>query len=274
MTYYVTSKANWYAFSQAERDAGAPNTNFVENRRGRQIEKDERFWVVAALMAVFEDNARRIDELSALLTKCLGTQPPFPGFSAWGDALGSDPKLYFEANLASPPDYRRDLQQHLEEHLLEIPYIQQAAKSRGTRLEGPTKIDALLIAPDTGFNVLFEAKVMSDTSCQIEFDARRNQIARIIDVMLEPPSKRVLAPMNARDPAKSCFALITPSLFKKYPESRFYGWLMGEYQNNTDLSRHLAHRSPEELEGVPSRLGWLTWEEFNGVHPRACRWLP
>ncbi len=36
-----------------------------------------------------------------------------------------------------------------------------------------------------GVAVLFEAKVLSDISCRIEYDATRNQIARTIDVMLE-----------------------------------------------------------------------------------------
>jgi hypothetical protein len=25
---------------------------------------------------------------------------------------------------------------------------------------------------------------------------------------------------------------------------------------------------------VPQRLGWLTWEDCNQLHPGACPWLP
>ena len=202
LAYYLSSKANRDAFVQTEKDAGVPTTNFTLMRRGRQMEKDERFWIVAALMALFEQADNPINAFSALLTKCFGSIPPMAAFDTWADALGTERelKLFFEANLASPISYRLDLQQNPEDHLLAIPYIREASESRRSRLEGRTKVGRLegptkvenvrLIAPGTGFTVLFEAKVMSDVSCQIEFDTRRNQLARNIDVMLEPPSSR------------------------------------------------------------------------------------
>jgi hypothetical protein len=36
------------------------------------------------------------------------------------------------------------------------------AAQGGHALEGATKVDAMLIAPETGFAVLFEAKVLAD----------------------------------------------------------------------------------------------------------------
>src|SRR5260221_5951050 len=68
-------------------------------------------------------------------------------------------------------------------HILETASNAEAA---GHALEGATKADAVLIAPKTGFAVLFEAKVLADASGGIGFDLLRNQIARSIDAMLEP----------------------------------------------------------------------------------------
>jgi len=87
--------------------------------------------------------------------------------------------------------------------------LREAGKRRGMRLEGATKVDAVLLAPDTGFAVLFEAKVLADVSGGVEFDVLRNQIARNIDVMLEP-NPRVMCPLNQRNPDRSCFVLLTP----------------------------------------------------------------
>ena len=167
LTHYLDSTANHRSFIAANAGADAPISDLTLIRRGRQIEKDERFWVVAALMAIFQSAEARIDEFSALLTKCFGMKPPVADFDSWRDALGRDLQLYFEVNLASPKDYRVELQKHLEDHLLDIPYIREAALTRGERLEGATKVDAILIAKDTGFNVLFEAKVLSDTWCKL-----------------------------------------------------------------------------------------------------------
>jgi hypothetical protein len=44
---------------------------------------------------------------------------------------------------------------------------------------------AILLAPKTGVAVIFEAKVLSDVSTQVTFDAARNQLARTIDAMPE-----------------------------------------------------------------------------------------
>ena len=41
-----------------------------------------------------------------------------------------------------------------------------------------------MLINENGFSVLIEAKVMSDISCDVTYDSMRNQLARIIDVML------------------------------------------------------------------------------------------
>ena len=238
------------------------------------MEKDERFWVVATLMQLFHA-PNRAELVAKMLRRCLGATPP-DSLPSWEAALGQKQLLYFEASLSSPPDYSDHLGRDLDEHIL-VPYLREAADQRiqsGKKLEGATKVDALLIAPDTGFTVLFEAKVVSDISGGVQFDVQRNQIMRYIDVMLDP-NPQLLPPLSERRPERTCFVLITPEIFRKNPESRLYGWLLPAYQRDPALlQRHLAHRTPADLESVPQRLGWLTWEDCNPIHPNACPWLP
>ena len=189
--------------------------------------------------------------------------------------MGGNLKLYFEGNLPSPPGYGKWLASHLDERVL-IPYVREAA-NKATRLEGTTKADAMLLSPDTGVAVIFEAKVLSDVSTDVTFDVARNQVARSIDVMLEPGSG--VSPLGERRPERTSFVLITPDLFRRRETglrgSRLYGWLMDGYTDPGSelLGKHLAHRSTHELDDVSNRLGWVSWEDVNKVMPGACSWL-
>jgi len=267
---YYRASARRAADFKAAPPAGTPAEISQAVRWGRQMEKDERFWVAATLMQMFHA-PDRIDLLGQMLQNCLGDTPP-DSLPSWEAALGQEQFLFFEANLPSPADYSHQLGLRLDEHIL-VPYLREAAElnmRRGKKLEGATKVDALLTSPDTGFAVLFEAKVVSDTSVDVQFDVLRNQIARTIDVMLEP-NPRLRPPLSRRRPDRTCLLLITPEIFRRNPESRLYGWLLLAYQQDPVLlQRHLAHRQPADLESVPQRLGWLTWEDCNRLHPGAC----
>ena len=234
------------------------------------MEKDERFWVAATLMRLFH-TPNRVALLAETLRECLGDTPP-DSLPSWEAALGQEQFLYFEASLPSPESYRKQLAPQLGERVL-VPYLREAARQRGEKLEGATKADALLICPDTGFAVIFEAKVVSDISAGVQFDVLRNQIARSIDVMLDPDSQ-LRDPARWRSPDRTCYVLITPEIFRKNRESRLYGWLLRAYERDPALlHRHLPHRQLADLESVPKRLGWLTWEVCNRLHPGACPWL-
>lgn len=230
------------------------------------MEKDERFWVAATLMQMFHAPSR-VDVFARVLRRCLGDTPP-DSLPSWEAALGQEQFLYFEANLPSPAGYSGELGQDLDGHVL-VPYLREAAElniQRGKKLEGATKVDALLIAPETGFAVLFEAKVVSDISTGVQFDILRNQIARTIDVTLEQ-NTRLQPPLSGRRPGRTCYVLITPDIFRKNRESRLYGWLLPAYQQDPALlQRHLPHRQPAGLESVPQRLG--------GLQPPPPRRLP
>jgi hypothetical protein len=262
-----------------------------EDRRaavlGKQMEKDERFWVASALMTLYF-STDRVANFSNLLSKCLGPTPPMDEFGTWAEALGEckDLELYFEVNLPVPCKYKEagtaQLERHLVDRVLSVPHLLEAAANASKRgsLEGTTKVDAVLISGTTNFAVLFEAKVLSDISTHTNYDAMRNQMIRNIDVMLDS-NPRVEEPLKSRDPDKTCFVLLTPEVFRGKSvdsierKSRLYGWLFDEYakEHGSLLSEHLPHRSGEDLSSVPSRLGWLTWEECNEIDEGACPWL-
>jgi hypothetical protein len=270
--YYQESLDAFDAFQAATASAGTAAEKRSAATRGLQIQKDERFWVAAALMGLYY-SPDRVAALASLLTYALGPTPPIPEFNTWADALGEEQHVFFEANLPSPEKYRAWLGQHLDERVL-IPHIRERAASAKKRLEGATKVDAILVVPDTGFAVLFEAKVLSDVSGTIEFDVVRNQLARIIDVSLDA-NPRLEGRLAARNPDRTCVVMLTPEIFQRQPESRLYGWLVRAYREDPALlAKHLPHRDQDSLRRATTRLGWATWEDCNRSHPGVCGWLP
>jgi len=197
----------------------------------------------------------------------------------WKECFNSDNlKLYFEVDLPSSASYKENLYSlyengKIQEHQI-IPFIIASAHDKKT-LEGSTQVDALILNPDNGFNVLIEAKVLSDISIGITYDVVRNQIARNIDVMLEW-DKGLCDPLDKRDPNKSLFLLVAPKLFKDRPTSRLYGYKIREYQDGNKgvdaLKKDLPHRKEKELQDIPSRIGWLTWEDFKEVNKKCSPW--
>ncbi len=159
-----------------------------------------------------------------------------------------------------------------------IQYILDSAVEK-TNLEGPTNVDAIIINASNGFAVFIEAKVLSDISYSVTYDATRNQIARNIDIMLEDHrNNRLCTPLNKRDPSKTLFLLITPETFKKYGNSRLYSYKMRDYKNNPEsLRTDLIHRNLEgnryDWPAISRRIGWLTWEDFKHAETKCCQWL-
>ncbi len=101
LTYYRRSLERWDAYAGP---AGIPKGDRRKALSAAlQIEKDERFWVIAALLGAFHDKDRRVDRLSSLLSRALGDSPPIPGYSRWQDCLAGTLHLYFEVSLPSPP---------------------------------------------------------------------------------------------------------------------------------------------------------------------------
>jgi hypothetical protein len=276
LKYYLASAAAAAEYRALVASGGQPTQSQL--KRGRQMEKDERFWLVSALMGLFHAKGE-LDRPSLFgdLMARAGVLPP-KAFGSWQEAFDGGLNLYFEANLPSPPSYRAWLQGHLRQRVL-VPYLHEAAIRAGSRIEGATKLDAILVAPRTGVAVAFEAKVLSDASCSITNDVLRNQIARIVDTLLdENPS--LMFPMDRRIPQHSYLVLVTPEVFRHENDEdflggRLYSWLMRAYRDSDDtlLRRHLSHRSPDQLADVPNRIGWATWDDMNLVLSGSCPWL-
>jgi hypothetical protein len=277
LRYYQASAEEAAKYDELIRGGGKPTP--AQTRLGRQMEKDERFWVAAALMSLYHaDDGPGRAKLFARLLERAGLRPP-PGFPRWEDALAGALDLFFEVNLPSPARYRAWLRGHLDERTL-VPYLKRQAQAPRARLEGTTKADAMLLARDSGAAVIFEAKVLSDISAHVTFDLARNQLARNIDVMLEA-NPALAAPLSLRKPERTFLVLLTPALTQPGPagdaisKSRLYGWLMPAYQDpgGSLLRQHLPHRDGTELAAAAGRLGWASWEDCNAVVPGACSWL-
>jgi hypothetical protein len=271
LAYYLASAARARDFAEAKEHT------LKEEQAGLQIQKDERFWVTASLLTMYyDDPVTNGSGLFARLLNAAGLAAP-EGARSWAEALTGPLHLYFEANLNSPPTYRNWLSANLDRRTM-IPFVRDRGPKAGQRLEGPTHVDAMLLAPETGTAVIFEAKVLSDLSTHVQFDATRNQLVRLIDVGLDP-NPDLQYPLTTRIPDRTYVVLLTPELLSPRGAedahlSRLYGWLMPAYRDPWSgvLEKHLPHRS-ESLAGVHSRLGWATWEDIEAIRPGACSWL-
>ncbi len=246
-------------------------TPLSKTKKPCQIEKDERFWVASCMMTMFYDEERRMQMLQQLFTKAFGEDPPVAGLDSWSECLDGKLELFFECTLPSPPSYKTWLSQNLHERQI-IPSVLHSAHEK-LRLEGPTHLDALLMNPSNGFAVIVEAKVLSDISYDVTYDATRNQIARIIDVMLEDNKDRC-EPFCRRNPERTLFLLLTPEMFKIDPVRRLYGYKFNDYKKNPkSLEVELPHRKNLNWRKISHRLGWLTWEDFHRTNKDCCPWL-
>ncbi len=238
-----------------------------------QIEKDERFWTATSLKRLI-DSENGVQALERLLVRTFGDRPLFRELSDWRSCLDGRLKLVLEAVVPSPPSYVRWLRENFATRHL-IPYVVHAAqRARARALEGPTHVDAVIVNVDKGFSLFIEAKVLSDISYMVSFDVFRNQIARNLDVMLEP-SDKLDSPLCKRRPEHSLFVLMTPRCFQEQPHSRLYGRVVKEYRSMPDaIARDLPHRTDTDMQDLTRRIGWITFEDIAELLPDACPWLP
>ncbi len=268
LSYYKNSIQRYHRFLADTPDMrGRPLSKMKEPC---QIEKDERFWVASCMMIMFYDE-RRLQRLQKLFIEAFGETPPLTGLASWRECLEGDLELFFETTLPSPPSYKAWLRRNLHERQF-VPHVLSSAYGK-KNVEGPTHLDALLINPSNGFAVLVEAKVLSDISYQITYDATRNQISRIIDVLLEE-NKHLCEPLSKRNPENTLFLLLTPQMFKIHPSRRLYGCKFNDYKRNAEsIAVDLPHRKNLDWLKIRRRLGWLTWEDFHRTNRDCCPWL-
>jgi hypothetical protein len=264
---YKKSLANYERCPQGKERMGI---SISEAKIPCQLEKDEKFWTASCLMTIFYSQNRQ-RELSTLFEKAYGKSPPCPGLNSWQECFAGELHLFFETNLPSPKSYKKWLRANLYKQQF-IPYVIDSGTGN-KNLEGPTNADAVLLNSENGFAVIIEAKVLSDISYQITYDAARNQIARNIDVMLEA-NDGLCPPLDKRDPEKTLFLLLTSRRLKEPPISRLYSYKFNEYKNDPNsLKRDLQHRPNFNWSAISKRLGWLTWEDFKEVNEDSCKWL-
>lgn len=234
------------------------------------LARDETLWTAGTLVALHRGEDPKV-AWRRLLIAGLGETPPVGDGGSWDELLAGDElELYFEVGLRSPRAYRTWLSENLGSR---HPLAEQRAVSatRGQSLEGRTHLDALLLAPSTGFAVHFEAKVLSDIDTKTRHDALRNQLARNLDCLWDPAGVPALP---ARRPDRSILLLLTPELFRERPTSRLYGHLFHLYRRDpAALHDDLPHLSRGDCEELGRRLGWITFEQVHDFEPSACRWL-
>jgi hypothetical protein len=187
LKYYRASVEEARKYDELIRSGGKPTP--MQIRLGRQMEKDERFWLATALMSLYHaDGGSGRAELFARLLERAGLRPP-AGFPRWEDALAGALDLFFEVNLPSPGRYRAWLRDHLDERA-PIPYLKQRAEARGARLEGTTKADAMLPAPATG------VAVISKPRC--------SPISRLTSRSTSPATSSPAASTSCSKPTRRC----------------------------------------------------------------------
>jgi len=268
LDYYRESVQRYHEYVMKKPDRR--RRPLSEIGRPCQIEKDERFWTASCMMTAFH-SIHREQQLGDLFAMAYGATPPLAGLDSWKECFGEELNLFFEVDLPSPTSYKEWLFQNLRQRQM-IPHILDSAEGKRD-LEGPTQVDAVLLNHSNGFAVMVEAKVLSDISCQITYDMTRNQIARIIDVMLDE-NKTLCEPLSKRKPERTLLLLLTPELFKTNSSSRFYGYKFNDYKKKPEsIAADLPHRKDEDWREISNRLGWLTWEDFNRVNEACCPWL-
>jgi hypothetical protein len=234
------------------------------------LHRDETLWTAGALLAIHRhpDQQKLWREVMVSL---FGPVSPTPERLEWSDLVAGELRLFFEVGLPSPEPYRRWLSEHLDDrHALHTQKGTSAA--RALALEGRTHLDAMLLGVETHFAVHFEAKVLSDIDTKTTHDPLRNQLARNIDCLLNPPGKQ--AQISKRDPNRSFLVMLTPELFRRHWRSRLYGHLVREYARDAAaIQRDLPHLDGLRCMQMARRIGWLCFEDLRALEPSACPWL-
>jgi hypothetical protein len=102
--YYLNSAERYHRFQADHPDRrGLPLSKL---RTPCQIERDERFWIVACLMS-YSYKADRTERFGALMHLGYGDTPPLRDVTSWDECLDGKLHLFFEVNLPSPLGYKR-----------------------------------------------------------------------------------------------------------------------------------------------------------------------
>ncbi len=243
------------------------NQNMKNLQTPCRIEKDEKFWTASTLMNLFHSDDK-VDNFSKLFKKAYNLEkPPLKNISTWEECFEGDLDLRFEVHLSSPRSYLEWLQKNKNNRQI-IPYMKKG-NHQDELLERLTHIDAVIFNNKKRFAAFIEAKVLSDMSIQVINDMCRNQLARMIDVIMEQDDGRI-----NHDPEKSLILLLTPKLMKDEPSSRFYGCKYQEYKLNPQkIGIDLPHRKDNDCLKFAEKIGWITYEDCREIDSKCCPWL-
>ena len=161
------------------------------------------------------------------------------------EPVGEFVDLGFEKQFKPPQGYLKWLEKEVSRH--PVRYVREQGKnhvSRSRRLEANTHVDAVI---ETEHLLIFiEVKFTSDISPQTTFDAKRNQLARTIDVGISEAEKK----------GKKLVVLLCSPSFLYLEKSRLYYYKIQEYSDFSKIKEDIVWR---ELEGIRKHLLAVAW---------------
>ena len=277
LRYYRASVEETRKHDELLRGGDKPTP--AQTRLGRQMEKDERFWVAAALMSLYHaDGGRGRAELFARLLKRAGLRPP-PGFPRWQDALAGALELFFEVKSPLPwPLPRLAPPAPGRAHPDPVPQKagEDAGDAAGGRDEGrrhaarPADRSSGHLRSQSALRYLGSRHLRPRPQPARAEHRRHARSQPVAGRPAEPPQARADLPGPADTRAHPARASRG-----RDSKSRLYGWLIPAYQDpgSSLLRQHLPHRDSAELAAAAARLGGASWEDCNAVAPGACSWL-
>jgi hypothetical protein len=167
------------------------------------------------------------------------------GLAKVNETAGELVTLNFEKQFKPPQGYLKWLEKEVSRH--PVRYVREQGKnhvSRSRRLEANTHVDAII---ETEHLLIFiEVKFTSDIAPQTTFDAKRNQLARTIDVGISEAEKK----------GKKLVVLLCSPSFLYLEKSRLYYYKIQEYSDFSKIKEDIVWR---ELEGIRKRLLAVDW---------------
>jgi hypothetical protein len=147
LKYYRASIGQADKYDDLVRNGRTPTP--AQIRHGRQMEKDERFWVATALMNLYHADPGAEPRETLWPAAAARRAHANAGVRNVGGGAARAPVSVLRGQPPFPRAYRDWVRHHLGERT-PIPYVSEAATVAGTRLEGKTNVDAMLLAPRTG----------------------------------------------------------------------------------------------------------------------------
>ena len=172
------------------------------------------------------------------------------GLARVSEAAGELVNLGFERQFKPPQGYLKWLEKEVGRH--PVRYVREQGKnhvSRSRQLEANTHVDVVI--ETVHFLIFIEVKFTSDISSQTTFDAKRNQLARTIDVGISEADAKG---------KKLVVLLCTPSLLY-LEKSRFYSYKIQEYFDFSKIKEDIVWRELGDINKHLLAVAWVPLEK-------------